>query len=502
MAIGEIPAGRSVRGRRDSLVRWATVLPVAGMLVLAASAQLLHGLNADLSWLLTVTERMLLGQRLYVDIYELNPPMSALLYLPFVWWAHTVAVAPEIVIVLAILATALAATSLSHRILGPYGLCVSKGEYWVLLVGGLTLLPGADFGEREHIALMLILPLLATSWTRSVGRRPGVWQILLVGAAAGLAMTIKPHFALPILLVAVYGAWRTHSWMPIFNAEHVLAGLLVVAYWTSVAIWFPEFFSTMLPLAQAAYIADRAPTLPFLLGAPVLPFWFLGAALLSIYRKEAATGFNPQLILAAVGFFLAYLLQGKGFTYHLLPSTTLLSIAVAQAFLVRNGDRKRLGSAVALALLLVTSSGLLSLRGDPYRRDAVAALAPLGQGLTIANISSQLELGSPLHRLVGGTLVNSGPCLWITLGARRLQSRGGSEETLAELAALEGIERELLRDDMLAVPPDVILTGGGSFDWIAWASMDPQLAALLEEYELFAEIGPRDRRFRLLKRES
>src|SRR5690606_32249232 len=78
MAIGEIPAGRSVRGRRDSLVRWATVLPVAGMLVLAASAQLLHGLNADLSWLLTVTERMLLGQRLYVDIYELNPPMSAL----------------------------------------------------------------------------------------------------------------------------------------------------------------------------------------------------------------------------------------------------------------------------------------------------------------------------------------------------------------------------------------------------------------------------------------
>src|SRR5690606_26292299 len=135
--------------------------------------------------------------------------------------------------------------------------------------------------------------------------------ILLVGAAAGLAMTIKPHFALPILLVAVYGAWRTHSWMPIFNAEHVLAGLLVVAYWTSVAIWFPEFFSTMLPLAQAAYIADRAPILPFLLGAPVLPFWFLGAALLSIYRKEAATSFNPQLILAAVGFFLAYLLQGK-----------------------------------------------------------------------------------------------------------------------------------------------------------------------------------------------
>ena len=47
-------------------------------------------LNTDVSWLLTVGERVLDGERLYVDIVEINPPMAVLAYLPGLALAHGV----------------------------------------------------------------------------------------------------------------------------------------------------------------------------------------------------------------------------------------------------------------------------------------------------------------------------------------------------------------------------------------------------------------------------
>jgi hypothetical protein len=50
--------------------------------------------NTDVSWLITVAEKVLDGGRLYVDIIETNPPASILLYLPFVALARGFAPPP------------------------------------------------------------------------------------------------------------------------------------------------------------------------------------------------------------------------------------------------------------------------------------------------------------------------------------------------------------------------------------------------------------------------
>jgi len=49
-----------------------------GLAALAAIAiqSLLVPIDADVSWLITVCERVLSGDRLYVDILEVNPPAS------------------------------------------------------------------------------------------------------------------------------------------------------------------------------------------------------------------------------------------------------------------------------------------------------------------------------------------------------------------------------------------------------------------------------------------
>src|SRR4051812_36692461 len=53
--------------------------------------------NANVAWLLTVAERMIDGQRIYVDTIETNPPFSIWLYLPAVWIGRLLRLRPEYV---------------------------------------------------------------------------------------------------------------------------------------------------------------------------------------------------------------------------------------------------------------------------------------------------------------------------------------------------------------------------------------------------------------------
>jgi len=79
----------------DALRTW---LPFA--LILAAAMAVRHfvGANSDVSWEITLSEKILDGQRLYVDLIELNPPASTLLYLPAVALARAFGLTPEIVV--------------------------------------------------------------------------------------------------------------------------------------------------------------------------------------------------------------------------------------------------------------------------------------------------------------------------------------------------------------------------------------------------------------------
>jgi len=53
--------------------------------------------NTDVSWLLTVGERVLDGRRLYIDVVETNPPMAVLVYIPGIAISRVLGLPAEIV---------------------------------------------------------------------------------------------------------------------------------------------------------------------------------------------------------------------------------------------------------------------------------------------------------------------------------------------------------------------------------------------------------------------
>ena len=58
--------------------RLAPWLAFAALFVVAVILRHVLPANADVSWLLTVAERVWDGQRLYVDVIETNPPMAVM----------------------------------------------------------------------------------------------------------------------------------------------------------------------------------------------------------------------------------------------------------------------------------------------------------------------------------------------------------------------------------------------------------------------------------------
>lgn len=455
--------------------------------VSAFTMQMVGGLNSDVSWLLTVSERMLDGQQLYIDIYELNPPMSAFLYLPYVALARTFGLTPELITVSAILLLVLLSSAFSIRLIRQEVPLSGGALLWLILVVALTILPGRDFGQREHIAVILLLPAIAVSVLRSMGRSPRPSHSLLAGVAIGLVMTIKPHFALPVLFVALASAAHARSWRPILNEEHVLGGVILAVYCLVVWTCFPSFFSTMLPLASAAYLADRQSLLNLLLGRETWLSWLMIVSILLLYRRDMRNIPNLQLLAAAAGFFMVFVLQGKGFGYHALPVQILVSVVFARCLLAGSAGIRL--AALPLALMLVAAPAALTYAAEGARQQLKAVLTPLGRGLRIANLTTELSAASPLHRDLGGTLINSGPCLWIALGALRRSASTSDPVIRAEMTNLENLERDLLREDLLANPPDVILIGKGNFDWVGWAKQDAEISELLDNYEVLPVTG-------------
>ena len=78
-------AGPRLTPRRMSPVATPALLAGISIIILFAAAIALRNVlaaNTDVSWLLTVGERVLGGERLYADVFETNPPMAVLVYLP------------------------------------------------------------------------------------------------------------------------------------------------------------------------------------------------------------------------------------------------------------------------------------------------------------------------------------------------------------------------------------------------------------------------------------
>ena len=467
------------------------IIALAAVLAVAVALRQVVVANTDVSWLLTVGEKVLAGQRLYRDVIETNPPIAMLAYLPAILLGRLVHLRPETVTdVLTFFAIGV---SVSAVLLIARRARIAPAQPWpfvIFCVAVLTILPMQTFSQREHLATIALLPALAALVARSRGAELPWSAIVVAGASAAITLAFKPYFALGVVLGILTAAILGRSWRIVFAPEHWLAAVLVIGYGSFTAMVFPDYFSHLYPMVRDVYIPMKRP-LGEMVGSLGVAVW-IAALVLALLLRPANNARVMVLVLGAesIGFAAAYALQQKGWAYQSFPMIALALFALAVAIdsaTVAASRRAVMASLAATALFFV--GGMQWFNDTSDARELVAPIAKLGPHPKLLMLSSEASIGHPLVRTLDGEWVSGQQDLWLHAFITRLRRAGAVDAAMsARFDGYEAAERTMLIADIKQDPPTVVLVDNLLGDWGAWLAADPELSTLLKPYHRVATV--------------
>ncbi|MGE3245487.1 MAG: hypothetical protein AB7F96_08065 [Beijerinckiaceae bacterium] len=480
----------AIAGRRETA--FAIVL-------FAVLQQSLGHHNADNSWLFTVAEKYMDGARIYTDVIETNPPASFLIYVPAAALARLLHLPVEFMASAFVFVAALASLAFASSVAARTGLLnqAERGVFFNAGIFALLLVPGLCFAQREHVALLAMLPVLAVYAARARGAAVPVLAVVVSGALAGLALAIKFYFAAALALPALFVCWHRRSFAPAFAPENFAAAAVALAYGAFAYFLFPGFFE-VLPALLDTYVAVKLP-LAAMLASPLL---LLSLTLLAVaaygltarMRQNGATLLAAMFATAAAGFTFAAVVQGKGWLNHYLPGLALgfLALAACLAPAVEAATKPEdaapwtirqraagyavLAAALLLPLLYGAPQQLAMTEEYPGLRASVQRLAP--KNPKIMAVAVGLDVGFPLTRQVGGVWPGRQNMLWLMAYARILRDRPGSDK--AKMQAYIDADAAMFSADVARTKPDVILVGRNAH--VEKILAHPVMAAALATY--------------------
>ncbi len=251
--------------------------------------------SADVLWLVDVARRVARGQVLYRDVLEINPPLIVWLLLPFARTAH-----PLQWFLAGTVALAVASSVLAARAFGRPGMLVAA-------LALLLVVPIGWFGQREHLAIALILPWLLGTLRGRDG--------LLEGVLAGIGFSLKPQLLLAFALVTFF----TRR----LDRGSVAVLVVVGIYPLLVALLTPDYFWLVRRLGPDYLAYNRAAPAGLLWTNPCAWLSLLGpAAWLAVRRRARDRQVGDGLALATLGFLAGAVVQAKGWNYHYAPAVT------------------------------------------------------------------------------------------------------------------------------------------------------------------------------------
>jgi hypothetical protein len=484
------------------LVHRRTVIAVCALgLMIAAARVALDVWNRDVSWFLDVSDRVMHGQRLYVDILEDNPPLIVWMGIPFVW-LQEVSGFPAIAFYYAFVLFLVAASTwccdhVVRRDLAP----AERVVFVTFLVVSLAAPPGFELGEREHVMLLLCLPYLVLLGAPRSGLTPGARVAL--GVLAGLGFALKPFFLLfwlaPLAVAAVRRGVRY-----LLAPEHLAVASVLTGYAAGVVLFTPYIFTAR--TLYAGYGA-RVGFWSLVTQDATLLLAAASASTVLVHWPRRLRPLRDCLLATALGALGALLLQGKGFPYHYYPvsALSLLVLVLAGWSVTTRADRRRrAGGTLRAASLLVllaaapvlsTSLTVVMLRARAefrwYERDMLAVLKPYR---SIAAFSQVMQTGFPLALDARVRWVLPIPYLWFIPG---FHPDGISSNDAMRGAPVNPAElriRKAIVDALVADPPDLIIVdtppamAGVRVDYLAYFSGDPRFARLFQGYGFFEDL--------------
>jgi hypothetical protein len=478
-------------------------LPAAIVVATAVAIQFAYPPNDDATWLLAVARRLAEGGALYsTDLVEINPPLIFLLaglavrlsdVLPLdavaVWRLF---VGLQVALAVWVMAATLAATRDADD-------AQARPLVLVLSATLVACLPAWNFGQREHLILLWFTPYLFSTAAWLAGSPAPTLVRRLAGVMLGLAIALKPHYALAVGLIEVGIAVERRSLRSLLRPAILAAVAVDAGYLLLVAICWPAYFTFAVPLAQRYYHAYSAfKASPSHLAYAVI----LVGALLAAGRSGVAAIRAHLFALAALGAYGAFVVQHMGWPYHFLPAKTFALLAVVVA--VPSAWRRMVSRVPRLAgprivilasVLCVAGAGALSwwqwqsferTRQARVIRNVEGYLAALDVGRReprFMALSLTLFPAFPVNEMLHARWSSRFSCLWMLPGIMDAEAAGSGDP--AGRQYLEGA----VCDDFDRWRPDLVLVEDSKqVSTLDQLLKNPRFRRIWSEYRLVGRV--------------
>ena len=492
-------------------------LVAALQVVLCAAAVCPQYVNHDAAWYLHMAHVWLDGATLYRDVVDTNPPLIVFLTAIPVYVARVVHVTEPAVFKAFVFGAAgistFASISLIRRIVEDES---SRAVLTVLLVFLLFPFTKGDFGQREHLTVLLVLPYVLATAAWAVGR-PSTERIdLMTGVVAGLGFAMKPYFVLTWLVIESCVFLVSPRSRSVLRPASIGVAATLLVYTIIVMVFVPHYLDVARGVI-AVYGGLNAPP-SLMLRLPDFQLWTFAALLLALVRLPARQR-TPCLVLfaAATGFLVAAVLQLKGWSYHLYPCRVFLLMVLGTAIVgladahptaldVIRGGRRNLVAAVLAAVSIWSVRYLVEAR-RPLLADLVTPLANLvrnqqADSLALLSMGSIVYPAFPTVNYVEATWVMRHHSLWFLPGLYDDELRRTDREpvfrSIEQMTTLEHQYFEQVIEDLCRRPPRLLVVeppilkapvGRRAIDLVAYYRQDERFDRLFAAYKPSATIG-------------
>lgn len=292
----------------------------------------IHPLNIapDQSMFVAIGDLLLQGKRPYVDFFDVNPPLA--------FYAH---IAPNLVSKYFGVTPPQAFwyTTIS---LWFYSVVFSLWLLWrepknqesfvfmplLLSFSCLTLFLSSqdEFGQREHIYLLLFLPFFILRWLRWKNTSLPPAAAIIAALLASIGLFLKPSYLIAAIVLEALWLSENRRWRCLFAPEAIVCMLFGLVY--AGCIWaMPQnmkagYFGMMVPVFTLGYGEYGTSIMFQLMGWG--PYWknylllLIYTCSLGVILSRFSTLIMPLMAFSLLGF-ASYLLQGQPWLNHALP---------------------------------------------------------------------------------------------------------------------------------------------------------------------------------------
>ncbi len=230
-------------------------IAVIGILIAASILQSHMLLNWDVSFLMYVSDRALAGGSYFKNIAFATPTILHLYMLPIIVGKIFSLNSIE-GLQLTVFSVALFSLMLCYRLLS---MLFSKKDnplfylFFILLTLVFFILPGHEFGQREHFMILFTYPYFCLAALRLKNKPISFSFALFIGLFSGFGFAIKPFFLLSFALVELYIMYQKRNLFAWVRIESITIPIISLIYMLCLFIFFPEFFHTFLPQFRDLY---------------------------------------------------------------------------------------------------------------------------------------------------------------------------------------------------------------------------------------------------------